>query len=116
MRMSHISRIVSEHYGLTTTELVNETRKSNVAYPRMVAMYFASKLADTSQMAIAMFFGRENHTTVINAINRIGTIWPNDSLVALESKIMGTFTQDEKETITPKQEVAMLISSMKRRK
>ncbi len=63
-----ITERVCECYGITPFQLLEKTRKPQVAFPRQVAMYLANYLIpQLSLKDIAEYYNRKDHTTVIHA-------------------------------------------------
>jgi len=66
-----VQKKVAEYYDLRVNDLLGEKRPKNIAYPRMIAMYLAREMTDSSLPEIGEAFGGRTHATVINAINRV---------------------------------------------
>lgn len=66
-----IIKIVCDYYGLTKQQLISKTRTKNIANARHIAMYLARKLLDTPFVKIGEDFGKRDHSTVINACDRV---------------------------------------------
>jgi chromosomal replication initiator protein len=63
-----ITQQVCECYGITPSQLLEKTRKPQVAFPRQVAMYLANYLIpQLSLKDIAEYYNRKDHTTVLHA-------------------------------------------------
>jgi len=63
-----ITQQVCECYGITPAQLLEKTRKPQVAFPRQVAMYLANYLIpQLSLKDIAEYYNRKDHTTVLHA-------------------------------------------------
>jgi len=71
--VSEIQAAVSQHFGLTTGELLSPARTARVAWPRQVAMYLARELTGESLPEIGRQFGGRDHTTVLHAWRRAST-------------------------------------------
>jgi chromosomal replication initiator protein len=65
-----IQASVSEHFGLSSKELLSSSRTPRIAWPRQVAMYLARELTGESLPAIGRHFGGRDHTTVLHACRR----------------------------------------------
>ena len=70
-KMDQVLQIVCDHYNLTPEELLSKKRSNDIAIPRMVAMYICRVYLDENLTKIGIEFGGKNHTTVINAVNKI---------------------------------------------
>lgn len=69
--INRIKKIVSDYYGLTTTQLTSKCRTKNIANARHIAMYLCRKLIDAPYKDIGSAFGNRDHSTVINACDKI---------------------------------------------
>ena len=58
MRLTHINRIVSEHFGITSQSLQTEDIEPNIL-PRYIAMHFMKKLAGHTHKAIDEFYSKK---------------------------------------------------------
>ena len=66
--LDKVTEIVSNNYGVTHFQLLDKTRKKNIAFPRHIAMYLSNILIpQLSLKEIATYFKRKDHTTVIHA-------------------------------------------------
>jgi chromosomal replication initiator protein len=65
-----ISR-VADIYGVSVEDIISKSRQSKVVMPRFVAMYLTRKLTDMTTTDIGRQFGDRDHSTVVNAINKI---------------------------------------------
>ncbi|MDD4308813.1 MAG: DnaA/Hda family protein, partial [Candidatus Cloacimonetes bacterium] len=75
-----ITRQVCSSYELTPMQMMEKTRKQNVAFPRQVAMYLANYLIpQLSLKEIAEYFNRKDHTTVLHAKKMIENQFRNDA-------------------------------------
>jgi chromosomal replication initiator protein len=68
--VAEIQAAVSQHFGLSPTELLSSARTTRVAWPRQMAMYLARELTGESLPAIGRQFGGRDHTTVLHAWRR----------------------------------------------
>ncbi len=62
---------ISEIDGISVEELKSKSRHSRLIQPRFKAMYLVRKLTDMTQSDIGKEFGDRDHSTVVNAINKI---------------------------------------------
>ena len=86
--------IVGSYYSVNAEEIKGKKRSQNIVLPRMVAMYLTRKMLDMSLPKIGEHFGGKDHSTVINAINKITEETDKNSdfsktLVELEKRIRG---------------------------
>ena len=66
-----IQKAVAGYFRLKISDLKSSTRTKAVVLPRQIAMYLCRQLTNLSLMEIAEAFGRQDHTTVLHANNRI---------------------------------------------
>ena len=69
--VDHIIKSVAKYHQLTPQELLERTRRAEIARPRQIAMYLATKMTVRSLPYIAHRFGGFDHTTVLYARNAI---------------------------------------------
>lgn len=63
-----ITKQVCHTYQLSTDQIMDKTRKPNIAFPRQVSMYLANLLIPSLSLKdIAQYYNRKDHTTVIHA-------------------------------------------------
>jgi len=65
-----ISRI-ADLYGVSVEDIISKSRQNKIVIPRFVAMYLTRKLTDMTTTDIGRQFGDRDHSTVVNAINKI---------------------------------------------
>jgi len=66
--LDSITQQVCIAHGINMTQIMDKTRKPNVAYPRQIAMYLANLLIpQLSLKDIAEYYKRKDHTTVLHA-------------------------------------------------
>ncbi|MDD2229969.1 MAG: chromosomal replication initiator protein DnaA [Candidatus Cloacimonetes bacterium] len=74
-----ITKQVCATYGLSQMQMMEKTRKQQVAFPRQVAMYLANMLIpQLSLKEIAEYYNRKDHTTVIHAKKMIENQFRDD--------------------------------------
>ncbi len=79
---------VADHYNLSDKDLLSDTRKKDIAYPRQIAMYLLRKDLRKSYLAIGEVFGGRDHTTVIYACNKIDQEKEKDGRTAHEIELI----------------------------
>ncbi|HPJ33248.1 MAG TPA: chromosomal replication initiator protein DnaA [Spirochaetota bacterium] len=62
---------VADIYSISVEDIISKSRQSKVVTPRFVAMYLTRKLTDMTTTDIGKQFGDRDHSTVVNAINKI---------------------------------------------
>jgi len=88
--MEEILAIVTEHFGVKLSELQSKRRTNAVAYPRQIAMYLARQITRHSLEEIGGYFGGRDHSTVIYAVDKVGTLIQEDEAVRA---LVGGFVQ-----------------------
>jgi chromosomal replication initiator protein len=68
----------AELFGFTTEEIISKHRQRPLVTARQIAMYVMRELTDLSYPNIARVFGGRDHTTVIHAVEKIGTLMSKD--------------------------------------
>lgn len=62
-----ILEAVAAEFGVAVADILGTSRKSQLTLPRHTAMHLAVQLTDLNKSAVARFFRRNDHSTVINA-------------------------------------------------
>ncbi|MBO4235125.1 MAG: chromosomal replication initiator protein DnaA [Firmicutes bacterium] len=81
-----IKNVVCEYYNISLDELDSETRKSNIAFPRQVAMYLCRTMTNYSLPRIGGIFGNKHYSTVKHACDKIDSEIMSDSSLNEEVK------------------------------
>jgi chromosomal replication initiator protein len=76
--VNQIIRGVAAHYQMTQAQLLERTRRREIARPRQTAMYLATRLTTRSLPEIARCFSGVHHTTVLFARERIRSLIEKD--------------------------------------
>jgi chromosomal replication initiator protein len=76
--VEEIQRIVSDHFEVKLSDLKSSTRAKPIVVPRQICMYLIKKFLDKSLVDIGKAFGGKDHTTVMNAIERVQHLQSND--------------------------------------
>ncbi len=66
-----IVETVAEYYNITLEQMMSKKRSNDIARPRMIAMYLAKNMTDSSLDAIGASLGGRDHSTVIHGVNKI---------------------------------------------
>jgi chromosomal replication initiator protein len=80
--LTQIAKAVAEFYGVPLAQLRSSARLKRSVLARQVAMLLARELSGQPAAAIARFFGRKNHTTVVHACRRTRDLLAADPLLA----------------------------------
>ena len=78
MTPERILLMVGERFGVNGEALCGPRRTRTVALPRQVAMYLTRQLTDLSLVEIGRMFGGRDHTTVMYACEKVGTLITKD--------------------------------------
>ncbi|MSS76480.1 MAG: chromosomal replication initiator protein DnaA [Methyloglobulus sp.] len=80
--INNIQKTVAEYYKIRIADLSSKSRRQSVTRPRQIAMSLARELTSLSFPDIGDSFGGRDHTTVINACNRVNNLKAADSKIA----------------------------------
>ena len=78
-----IISIVADYYNLSTADLTGKVRTGQIALARHIAMYLIRNNLDVSLKKIGESFGGKDHTTVINAIEKVDKELKTDEALKL---------------------------------
>ena len=67
----NIIQIVSEHFGVSISELSSKKKSADIVYPRQLAMYLCRTLTDAALSLIGKKLGNRDHTTVLHGYEKI---------------------------------------------
>ena len=76
--VEEIQKMVADHYKVKVVELKSSTRAKQIVVPRQVAMHLIKKHLDKSLVDIGRAFGGKDHTTVMNALERVENLQQSD--------------------------------------
>ncbi len=80
LNINTVMNRVCSHYELTPGQLLENTRKKNIVFPRQVAMYLTNLLIPQIALKdIATYYQRKDHTTVLHAKKNIENLFRNDN-------------------------------------
>lgn len=79
-----VQKVVARHYGMTTQQLLERTRRHAIARPRQTAMFLACRMTHASLPDIGARFGGFDHTTIMYARDRIAQLVEQDPVVKAE--------------------------------
>jgi chromosomal replication initiator protein len=74
-----IVALVAEHFGIKGEALFGQRRTRSVALPRQIAMYLLRQLTELSLVDIGRVFGGRDHSTVIYACEKVGSMVATDN-------------------------------------
>jgi len=100
--ISAIQQATAQRFNVPLEAMTSERKSADVARPRQVAMYLATKLTRFSLPVIGRNFGGRDHTTVLHAAFRVEDLCREDAdlrrqVAALLDELgTGTFQADPK--------------------
>jgi chromosomal replication initiator protein len=71
LTLPDIIRAVALHYGVSEADLVGQSRRKEIAWPRQVAMYLAREDTNASLSEIGQALGGRDHTVVLYGSEKI---------------------------------------------
>lgn len=78
LALLEVAKAVARQFGVPLSGLRGKKRAHGVVLPRQCAMFLARELTDQSLLAIAQFFGRRHHSTVLHACKRLESALPKE--------------------------------------
>lgn len=69
--LEEIQKLVADHFKVKVLDLKSSSRAKPIVVPRQIAMYLIKKFLDKSLVDIGKAFGGKDHTTVMNALERV---------------------------------------------
>ncbi len=79
--IAEIQQQVAEHFGVRLADMTAKSRRSNIAFPRQVAMYLARRHTKASLLEIGEVFGGRHHGTVLHACKAVSARIKNEDQV-----------------------------------
>ncbi|MFA6617232.1 MAG: chromosomal replication initiator protein DnaA [Bacilli bacterium] len=74
-----VINVVADYYNLTPSQLAGRIRTHQIALARHISMYLIRELLDVPFAKIGQSFGGKDHSTVINAINKVEKLLKTDA-------------------------------------
>ena len=88
-----IQRVVCDYYKISLDDIKGNKRSLNINYPRQVAIYLCRILTTESFPKIGSYFGGRDHSTIINAYQKIeNDLKNNQQLVAVVEELKRELT------------------------
>lgn len=89
-----IKMVVANYYNISPTRLESKTRTADITVARHIAMYLCRTILDASLNKIGSAFGGKDHSTVINACEKVDKLLKENedyqvAITELTSKIKG---------------------------
>ncbi|MEA3347485.1 MAG: chromosomal replication initiator protein DnaA [Pseudomonadota bacterium] len=91
--IEEIIKAVSDHFKISTKDMLSRKKTRNIVFPRQVAMFLSRTITEESYPEIGNKFGGKDHTTVIYACKKI------EKNISLDRKI-ATVIESLKANIT----------------
>lgn len=88
--VEEIMKIVADHYKVRIQDLKSSTRAKPIVVPRQIAMYLIKKFLDKSLVDIGKAFGGKDHTTVMNALDRVRNLQSTDQDISKDIEDLET--------------------------
>lgn len=66
-----IQKMVADHFKVRISDLKSTTRARQIVVPRQISMYLIKRHLDKPLVEIGRVFGGKDHTTVMNALERV---------------------------------------------
>lgn len=63
--------VICGYFNISKTDLMSKSRKRIYVYPRQIAMYVLRELYNIPYKKIGSLFGGKDHSTVMNACDKI---------------------------------------------
>lgn len=77
-KVEKVKHVVASYYNINVEELSGTSKKKEYAWARQVAMYLVRTQLDLPLKTVGSFFGGRDHTTVLNAENKINSLIKED--------------------------------------
>ncbi len=79
LNIAKIRKAVCDYYNITKQQICSANRTKNIAIPRHIAMYLCREMLDSPYKEIGNEFGKRDHSTVINACEKVESLCKTDS-------------------------------------
>lgn len=88
--VEEIMKLVADHFKVRLQDMKSSTRAKPIVVPRQIAMYLIKKYLDKSLVDIGKAFGGKDHTTVMNALERVRNLQLSDQDIAKDIEDLET--------------------------
>lgn len=75
-----IINTVASYYGLTSSQILGQSRIKAIANARHISMYLIRNILNTPYTKIGKIFGGKDHSTVMSSINRVDKLCKTDKI------------------------------------
>lgn len=97
LSLEHILKVICSQFNVTKDQIMGNSRKSEITRARHTAMYLAVKYSDLNKSAIARYFNKSDHSTVIHAEKSIKKrIMQDNGYKQVFQMLLVTLSQDVK--------------------
>ena len=83
-----VQKIITDHYGISLTDLRGQKRTKAVVMPRHIALYIAGELTQSSTTELGRDFGGRDHTTVMYSQEKIALLIQTDPKIDAEIQLL----------------------------
>lgn len=66
-----IIKVVSDHFGITPSDITSHKRNKEIVYPRQIVMFLCRKLTYVPLISIGKLLGNRDHSTVVHGADKI---------------------------------------------
>ena len=73
-----VIEIVSEHFHISTDQMISKNRSNDIAKPRQIAMYLCKSMTNTPLDTIGALLGGRDHSTIIHGIRKVTEEYENN--------------------------------------
>ncbi|MEG0962157.1 MAG: chromosomal replication initiator protein DnaA [Lachnospiraceae bacterium] len=73
-----VIEIVSEHFNISTPQMISKNRSNEIARPRQIAMYLCKNMTDAPLETIGALLGGRDHSTIIHGVKKITEEYDKD--------------------------------------
>ncbi|MEK2689426.1 chromosomal replication initiator protein DnaA [Bdellovibrio sp. GT3] len=88
--VEEIMKLTADHFKVRVLDLKSSTRAKPIVVPRQIAMYLIKKFLEKSLVDIGKAFGGKDHTTVMNALDRVKNLQATDQDIAKDIEDLET--------------------------
>ncbi len=88
--LEEIQKMVADHFKIRLPDLKSSVRAKQIVVPRQISMFLIKKFLDKSLVEIGRAFGGKDHTTVMNAIERVHNLQLTDQNISKDIEDLET--------------------------
>ena len=83
-----IMEAISAYYSVSVQDMIGSSRVREILVPRQIAMFFGKKYLNMSYVRLGELFSNRDHTTVMNAVDKIGKKMHDDAQLLREMRAL----------------------------